>query len=127
MLELKNFIARNKKTLLVLLAVVAVIVIVTNSNDNQKEKRAIATACAEVKSQILQSYGVTPTVKGSVLYDNGSDYIVIVKYTTRLGDSGSIGCYVHGNKQQFIYSTLKRMSYNYSYDVEELKTLWKIE
>lgn len=90
----------------------------------------VDAAVAEVKSDVYSQYGEIPSMSGELIYKNGQDYIVIVKYTLPEWKwKASCACHVYGYRKSnvSVMGMTNELGYDYKYGTEELKALWGIE
>lgn len=93
---------------------------------------AVDKACAEVKSEVYNDYGEIPRVSGELIYKDGQNYIVVVKYEIPGWDwEASCACLVYGYRESncFVSRMTTEMSYDYNYkaSLDELKALWALD
>lgn len=93
---------------------------------------AVDKACAEVKSEIYNEYREVPQVSGKIVYKDGENYIVAVKYEVPgWKHQASCACLVYGYRESncSVSRMTTEMSYNYNYkaNLNELKALWALD
>ena len=93
---------------------------------------AVDKACAEVKSEVYNDYGEVPRVSGELIYKDGENYIIVVKYEVPGWKwEASCACLVYGYRESncFVSRMTTEMSYDYNYkaNLDELKALWALD
>jgi len=116
---------------LILVVLVALFWAVRYFGPKVDQSWVIDEACTEVESQVYIEYGEIPTaVRGEIIYQNGQNYIVIVKYHVPGWDwDGSRACHIYGYRKSncALMEMTNELSYDYAYNAAELKALWAIE
>ena len=100
-------------------------------NNENSTSWATEKACAEVKSDVYNTYGEIPRVSGNLIYANEPHYIIAVKYELPEFDwKGSAACHIYGYSESncHLSGMTKEMAYNYDYKahLDELKAMWAL-
>ncbi len=98
------------------------------------ERAAVEAAITEIKGQLYDSSGGIPEIETEVIYKNGKDYIVITRWKcnmwgTGFAVDGSYACYIRVPSSRYAtyMGRTKQKDYNASYDLENLKAIFRIQ
>ena len=109
---------------LVLLLALAIYWLIRLFGPNVSTRAVVAAACAKVKSTGYNAYG-------EVIYHDGDDYIVVVRYVfPELDWRTSCACHVKAYDKGLISVVGMTQEYGYDLDyrarLEELRALWAL-
>ena len=116
---------------LVLLLALAIYWLIRLFGPNVSTRAVVAAACAKVKSTGYNAYGEIPECQGEVIYHDGDDYIVVVRYAfPELDWRTSCACHVKAYDKGLISVVGMTQEYGYDLDyrarLEELCALWAL-
>lgn len=116
---------------LVLLLALAIYWLIRLFGPNVSTRAVVAAACAKVKSTGYNAYGESPECQGEVIYYDGDDYIVVVRYVfPELDWRTSCACHVKAYDKDLISVVGMTQEYGYDLDyrarLEELRALWEL-
>ena len=116
---------------LVLLLALAIYWLIRLFGSNVSTRAVVGAACAKVTSTGYSAYGEIPECQGEVIYHDGNDYIVAVRYFfPELDWRTSCACHVKAYDKDLISVVGMTQEYGYDLDyrarLEELRALWEL-